>query len=60
MKFTNGKGSFIILQTFMILIIAGSCGAYGCTNRKLKLGTFHFFNFPHCNPELLQKWVQTM
>ena len=54
------KGPFVILRTFIILIMVGSCAAYGCTNRKQKGGDISFFNFPHCNSEPLQKGVQLM
>ena len=60
MKFTNNKGPFVILRTFIILIMVGSCAAHGCTKRKQKGRDISFFNFPHHNPELLQKWVQAM
>ena len=44
----------------MILIMVESGAANGCTNRKQKGGDTSFFNFPHHNPKLLQKWVQAM
>ena len=34
MKFTNDEGSIVLLITFIISIMVGSCAAYGCTNRK--------------------------
>ena len=40
--------------------MVGSCAAYGYTNKNQKGGNISFFNFPHCNLELLQKWVQAM
>ena len=58
MKFTNDKGPFVILRTFIILIKVGSCAAYGCTNEKQKGWDIPFFNLPHHNPELLQKWYK--
>ena len=40
--------------------MVGSCAAYGCTHRKQKGVDISFVNFPHHNPEHLQKWVQAM
>ena len=56
----NDKDPFVILRTYIILIMVGSCATYGYTKRKQKGSDISFFNFPHHNPELLQKWVQTM
>ena len=42
MKFTNDKGPFVILRTFIISIMVGSCAAYGCKTENRWLGTFHF------------------
>ena len=58
-KFTNNKGPFVILRTFIILLMVGSSPGYGCTNRKQKGGHF-IFQFSTLQSWTSVKWVQAM